>query len=417
MKVLWFANTPSMYDTLVHGGGWIASLERIVRSWNDCELAIAFEYHKNAPKEKRNNVTYYPIWEKRSRFRERYIDSYTYKYRDAFLLQKGLEIVNDFQPDVIQVFGSEWCFGLLAEKISIPVVIHMQGCWPVYKNTIEQVKATRNFFDYCHETYKPQLWWSYLRKQHLSKERAIREEKILSINKNFMGRTRWDKALVSLFAPHAKYFFCSEALRTQFIESAGDWNISNQEKCRLVTVSNTDMIKGFDLIFQTAKLLKEHASFEVEWQLVGNGNDSLWLAERKTGIRTTDVPIVPLGQQPAEVVMQHLLESDIFVQTSYIDNSPNAVCEAQYLGLPIIATNVGGVPSLFDENYPRDYFVPLHDPYYLAAKIIELFENKKQMQLLSEMNRKKAHTRHDDEAISASLMNCYQTIIKDSQSV
>ena len=47
MKVLWFAVTPSLYETLNkghNGGGWIASLEQIVRSAPDIRLGIAFEH-------------------------------------------------------------------------------------------------------------------------------------------------------------------------------------------------------------------------------------------------------------------------------------------------------------------------------------------------------------------------------------
>lgn len=413
MRILWFANTPSKYDTIVNGGGWIASLENILDKNNDCQLGIFFEYHKKAEKETRGNVTYYPIYEHRSRFRERYIDSYTYKYRDEFLLKEGLRVIKDFEPDIIHVWGSEWCYGLLTEMIDTPIVIHMQGCWPVYKNVISELNSQRTLWDYLHETHKPQLWFSYLRKLHLSNERAVREEKILRINKYFMGRTRWDKALVSLYSPEANYYYCSEALRESFKSSAQTWQLKDSKKCTLITVANTDMIKGYDLIFKTAKVLKDHSSFDFEWKLIGNGNDSLWLSERKTGIRYQDVNIVPKGQMPGDSVMKELCNADIFIQSSYIDNSPNAVCEAQYVGLPIIATNVGGVPSLFDNEYDKDLLVPLHEPYYLAAKIIELFNDKKKMQELSDSNKKTARDRHDDKSIEKSLFNCYINVIQD----
>ena len=49
MKVLWFSVTPSLFsgETNKHnGGGWIASLERIVSSRSDINLGIAFTYNK-----------------------------------------------------------------------------------------------------------------------------------------------------------------------------------------------------------------------------------------------------------------------------------------------------------------------------------------------------------------------------------
>ncbi|MHB9141278.1 MAG: hypothetical protein ACYC25_05345, partial [Paludibacter sp.] len=63
MRVLWFAVTPSLYgeNTVSHnGGGWIASLERIIRTCPEIELGIAFE-HKDNNKTEKQGVVYYPL--------------------------------------------------------------------------------------------------------------------------------------------------------------------------------------------------------------------------------------------------------------------------------------------------------------------------------------------------------------------
>ena len=47
MKVLWFSVTPSLfkaYSNSHNGGGWIASLERIVRQVSEIELGIVFYF-------------------------------------------------------------------------------------------------------------------------------------------------------------------------------------------------------------------------------------------------------------------------------------------------------------------------------------------------------------------------------------
>ncbi len=43
-------------------------------------------------------------------------------------------------------------------------------------------------------------------------------------------------------------------------------------------------------------------------------------------------------------------EYDIFINTTTIDNTPISVMEAMALGLPVISTNVGGIPFLIDDN-------------------------------------------------------------------
>lgn len=414
MRILWFTNNPSLYTPLFFGGAWMSSLEKCISQREDCQLGVAFEFDKPAVKEQRGNTTYYPIYEKRSRLRERYIDSYTYRYHDKYLLAEGLKVIEDFKPDVIHVWGSEWCFGLLAEQTPIPMVIHMQGCWSVIHNVSQKISAPRTLWDYMHETWKPQLWWSFLRKKHLSQERVEREKKILGMNRNFMGRTAWDKGLTRLFAPQSRYFYCSEMLREDFVKQAQPWHAKEGEICSMITVANSDMMKGYDLLLQTAQILQEHAPFRWHWKVIGNGSDSIWLAKRKTGIDISRLPIEFLGQKPGNVIMEHLLSADMFVHTSYADNSPNAICEAQYLGLPVITTNVGGIPSLFATDYDRNCFVPCHDPYYLASQIVALYQDKARMVRLSEMNRTIAQSRHAKDSIERDLFACYESLINNT---
>lgn len=69
----------------------------------------------------------------------------------------------------------------------------------------------------------------------------------------------------------------------------------------------------------------------------------------------------------SDKLVELLLESDLYVHTAYIDNSPNAICEAQYLGMPIIATYVGGVPSLIEQG-KDGVLIPANDPFMLAEK-------------------------------------------------
>ena len=54
------------------------------------------------------------------------IDNYNVKY---------LSIIEDFKPDVIQVFGSEGSFALIQEYTITSVVIHLQGLINPYLNT------------------------------------------------------------------------------------------------------------------------------------------------------------------------------------------------------------------------------------------------------------------------------------------
>ena len=63
-----------------------------------------------------------------------------------------------------------------------------------------------------------------------------------------------------------------------------------------------------------------------------------------------------------------------FFHPSYIENSPNSVCEAQILGLPVIACNVGGLSTIISHNH-SGILIPSND-YSGASYIKEICMNE-----------------------------------------
>ncbi len=50
-----------------------------------------------------------------------------------------LRVIDDYRPDIIQCFGAEWPYGLIAEDVSIPIVIHMMGFLNIYYMSIHEI--------------------------------------------------------------------------------------------------------------------------------------------------------------------------------------------------------------------------------------------------------------------------------------
>ena len=166
-------------------------------------------------------------------------------------------------------------------------------------------------------------------------------------------------------------------------------------------------IKGPDVVLKTAKLIQENTGYQVEWKWIGGTDEEIKEFEKLTKVKAQEVGLKMMGILNATDMIRELLASDMYVHTSYSDNSPNAVCEAQYLGMPVIATDTGGVISLFSEQYDKNMMVPMNDPFYLASKIIELREDDAKAKCLAEDNWVIAHQRHDAERISKQLKDTY----------
>ena len=80
------------------------------------------------------------------------------------------------------------------------------------------------------------------------------------------------------------------------------------------------------------------------------------------------------------------------------------------MGMPVIATDTGGVISLFSNQYDKNLIVPMNDPFYLASKIIELREDDTKAMSLGKDNWTTAHQRHDSKLISKQLKDTYHQL-------
>lgn len=410
MRILWFSVTPSLFNPRSNGhngGGWIASLEQIVRKEKSIELGVAFHFPDNGFKYENDGVCYYPIAPKKKSF----IDKFISRKEEIENTARYLKIIEDFRPDVIHIFGSENDFGLIYAHTQIPVVIHIQGCMPPYHNALFPVGLSK--WDFI---FGKGLSLNYrfigLRSDGAFRKAAEREIRIIQNCKYFMGRTEWDKRLIDLFNPQATYFHCEEALRDSFIQGTAKWEYPTSDKKIITSVISRPWYKGCDLILKTAALLKRFTDIDFEWRVYGIPEMRFYEAKYK--IKAKDVNVKVMGTASKEELVEALCKTNCYVHTSYIDNSPNSLCEAQILGVPILATHVGGISSLIDDGCSGILF-PANAPYTAASLIKQLTSDRELAERLSSNAIEKATKRHNPNNIKESLLNIYRDIINHKQ--
>lgn len=319
-----------------------------------------------------------------------------------------LQVVEDFHPDIIHVFGSENIFGLIANHTKIPVVLHIQGVLnpclnaflPPFYSWRDYVFRGKTIKSIYRNMYEKKVW----------QRNAVIERRILKSVRYYMGRTGWDKRVIGVENQDAHYFHCDEILRDAFYcltDSARE--IPN--KAIFVTTISDQLYKGLDAVLKTAKLLKS-IGLEFEWHVYGWSSPRA--AESLAKCKSHDVNIRFMGVATAEELGVALLRSTAYVHLSYIDNSPNSVCEAQILGVPVIASNVGGIPSLIKDG-KTGYLVPANDPWQ-TAYLMRLLACDKQKNTELGINAKTiALIRHDKSTIKGSVLEVYRYILSQTQ--
>ena len=90
-----------------------------------------------------------------------------------------------------------------------------------------------------------------------------------------------------------------------------------------------------------------------------------------------------------------------------------SICEAQILGVPVIATNVGGISSIV-ENGKDGILFPANAPYTAASLIKNITWNRALAEGLSKQAIAKATERHNPESIGNRLFDIYSSIIQEN---
>ena len=389
----------------------MSSLQNEIVKCEDVKLGICFCFDGQPEKEEQDGVVYYPVLRHQKSVKDKILDLIHYKdvKRDEVLwpyyIDRFKKVIDDFKPDVVEVFGSELYVGLSAIAAKgLPVVLHLQGLLslslyiylPPGVSHWQYIWKDRSVKE-AYANFQELVYW---------KRSCHREKEILKVVPHVIGRTEWDKAATQLLAPQAKYHYGGEILRSEFYESA--IRILPTRTTITTTISRPSY-KGFDLLLKVANILKNELGMDFEWNVYGNVSPDFW--ERHTGIYAKDVNVKLCGVASADQLRDALLGSTLYFHPSYIENSPNSVAEAQILGVPVVATNVGGTASMVNHGETGLLF-PATDPYMASYWIEKLALNNALNVKLGNEAQNVARVRHSKEIIVNNLVLLYKSIIQ-----
>ncbi len=413
MRVLWFSTNSAKYkypqvaQKGYNGGGWMSSLQNEFSNRKDIELGICFCGNGQPEKVEQEGVVYYPVPHHQKYVKDKFLDLIYYKdvKRDEILwpyyINRFKKVIHDFKPDVIEVFGSELYVGLSAIAAKgFPVVLHLQGLLslsiyiflPPGVSYWQYIWKDRSFKK-AYANFQELVYW---------RRSCHREKEILKAVSHVIGRTEWDKAAMQLLAPQAQYHHGGEILRPVFYEAT---ERTIPIRTTIMTIISQPLYKGFDLILKIANILKNELGMEFDWDVYGNVSPKFW--EKHTRIRHNEVNVNLRGVASARKLRDALLNTTLYVHPSYIENSPNSVAEAQILGIPVVATNVGGTPSMV-EHKKTGLLFPATDPYMGAYYIQGLSLNIELNVQIGNIAKKQAIVRHDKDKIVKKLLGTYQ---------
>jgi glycosyltransferase involved in cell wall biosynthesis len=417
MKILWLTNTPSNasqeFGHNSFGGGWISSLETLLTERSDHRLGVCFFYNGVLFKKlKKGNVDYFGVPIKKGNAISRVLMRHFARLEDDESAYFN-EVMDEFKPDLIHVFGTESGYGKILMNRSEKVLFNIQGLL---------VPISNNYFPLGFSRIKILSWCNFnsilrgitpLHDFRIFKKKAIREDTIIKFWKYFIGRTDWDRNYIHLINPKAKYFHCEEMLRSEFFSN--EWSQPSElTKDNLIVIGTTispNLYKGLDLIY---KVLEVMEGYKICWKIFGVDEEDfinqISLRVATNGKKNTNIHFY--GMLNASELINQLKTCHFFVHPSYIDNSPNSVCEAMMLGMPVLSSSVGGIKTLVKNEETGILFNP-YDSYDLAGLLVHLFNNFEKAKQMGLNARQVAMKRHSPQAIISQLNSIYDCIYKD----
>lgn len=134
----------------------------------------------------------------------------------------------------------------------------------------------------------------------------------------------------------------------------------------VVTVARLVPIKNITLLVDAIALVRQRVP-RVHLLVVGDGPSRAAVAARVAERDLRDC-VTLAGSVPHEHTPAYYRAADVFALSSEFDNSPNSVLEAMACGLPIVATDCGGVRE-FVSDATAGAIVPRGDAAALAAAL------------------------------------------------
>jgi glycosyltransferase involved in cell wall biosynthesis len=165
--------------------------------------------------------------------------------------------------------------------------------------------------------------------------------------------------------------------------------------------AHLDLIEGFKHLRQT------NPAVSLKLIIVGDGPERsrLEAAAESFGVKEL---VVFVGQ--VNDVQPFYVLADVFTLPSHSEGSPNVLLEAMAANLPVVATAVGGVPEIV-ENNESALLVPSKDPKALAAAISQLLTDKALGHRLATNAAALVDTRFTPENYARSLVEIYREVI------
>lgn len=246
-------------------------------------------------------------------------------------------------------------------------VIHIHGDWSslIFGNLLKKIVCAKKIVYTNHGSLNNNFQHNFLLLKFAKKVDLI-------FATGFATASKLRKSLIG-----KKVIFQPSGIDEVFFKENN--TIIKNEKFTIITVANLLPVKNLSLVLNIAKELPE-----VQFLIVGTGTEEIKLKKEINEHKLKNTKL--LGYKNSEEVKVLYEESHCFLLTSLAEGTPTSVLEALACGLPIVASNAGGIQNLIKDGI-NGYIINDYKVNHYFEKINFIKNDKILQKIISKNNR------------------------------
>lgn len=415
MRILWITFRCIGYAGTVFGyarsesGGWIDALSNALFEYKrnkEIELHILALGDRNETKYDSLTNVFYHI-----------VDINYLRSDDEQNVKNWHSIIQRINPDLIQIWGTEFPFGKAVEKASadIPVLFYIQGIINVlHEHPAGDISLFKLLFE--NHIFAIPRYYELLKEIKRYKIQSKIELDMVKQSAGIIVDSKW--AAAQYLLPDDKIYYHSLPVNEVFYKAK--WSIDEIEKHTIFTVAGKGgLIKGLHNLLYAVAILKRRFP-EIKLYVPGASSsrkpsfifDTICVRHLNRIIRKYNLQnnVVFVGKLSPEEMKEYICKCNVFVMPSCVENHSSSLREAMYCGCPSIASDAGSAFEFVCHSY-NGFIYRYNEFKTLAYYIQQFFDDDELASRIGTNARSSIREKYTQDSLGDSIVDIYSTVI------
>lgn len=336
-----------------------------------------------------------------------------------------MNLIYESQPDVIQISGTEYSFGLdiihAARKLSVPIIVSIHGV----------MKAISKYPSGClpsHEYLKDGGILTYLKSAHYQRyhgaviKQLTIEAQLIENSDAIIVDSLWEEGFCNAATDSMNHFYhIPLPLEKYYFDTT--WSPSRLNATTVFCVAGRTPYKGLHDAIEAIALLEKCYGIKATLQIPGDVSyRGKWLRRppyieyiinkiKRYGLQGR---VVFLGRLSSPEMCFHMSQASMFVMPSSIENQSATLRQAMLMGVPVISSMVGSAHEVVIHG--ENGLMYRYGEYeVLAREIFELFNSPELAIQLAETGKQSMRSLYSGSTANK-LLQSYSDLLSRTSS-